>query len=239
MRWMLEPLGEDAVLLRLGDAISPEINRRVHALAARLDACRPAWLREIVPAYASLALIVEPGHPEIRDAPPLDRLHEWLAAQALDATAPRPDDDGPAAIVDIPTCYDGDCAPDLDDVAAHAGLKREDVVARHTGTVYIVGMLGFAPGFPYLIGLDPALAMPRRATPRVRVPAGSVAIGGAQTGLYPRESPGGWQVIGRTPLQLFDPERPQPSLLAPGQRVRFAAIDRAQWDATVGAARHV
>ncbi|MDE2055050.1 MAG: 5-oxoprolinase subunit PxpB, partial [Xanthomonadaceae bacterium] len=127
--------------------------------------------------------------------------------------------------VEIPLCYGGEYGPDLDAVAVHARLPRGDVIARHTATEYAVAMLGFAPGFPYLLGLDPALQVPRRTTPRTRVPAGSVAIGGAQTGIYPRELPGGWHLIGRTPLALFDPAREPPCLLAPGDRVRFRAIE--------------
>jgi KipI family sensor histidine kinase inhibitor len=127
--------------------------------------------------------------------------------------------------VEIPVCYGGECGPDIAAVAEHAGLLRDAVIARHTAAEYTVAMLGFAPGFPYLLGLDPSLQMPRRATPRTRVPAGSVAIGGAQTGIYPRELPGGWHLIGRTPLVLFDPQRELPCLLAPGDRVRFHAIE--------------
>lgn len=125
----------------------------------------------------------------------------------------------------IPVCYGDEFGPDLLEVAAHAGITHHEVVARHTATEYTVAMLGFAPGFPYLLGLDPALHVPRRANPRTRVPAGSVAIGGAQTGIYPRELPGGWHLIGRTPLTLFDPDRKPPCLLAPGDRVRFRAIN--------------
>jgi KipI family sensor histidine kinase inhibitor len=132
---------------------------------------------------------------------------------------------GPAtAAIDIPVCYGGEFGPDLDALATHAKLSAAEAVARHCATEYRVAMLGFAPGFAYLLGLDTALHMPRRVAPRVRVPAGSVAIGGAQTGIYPHELPGGWQIIGRTPLTLFDAAREHPALLAPGQRVRFCAI---------------
>ncbi|WIG55610.1 MAG: Allophanate hydrolase 2 subunit 1 [Rhodanobacteraceae bacterium] len=129
----------------------------------------------------------------------------------------------------IPVCYGGDCGPDIDAIAEHAGLVRDEVIARHAAAEYTVAMLGFAPGFPYLLGLDAALHVPRRATPRTRVPAGSVAIGGAQTGIYPCELPGGWHLIGRTPLALFDPRRDPPCLLAPGDRVRFRAIDAGEF----------
>ncbi len=212
----IEPLGEDALLLRFADAIDAEANRRVHALAARIARNRPRWLRELVPAYASLAVAVDP------DAANLAEARAWL--QAL-----QPDDaheaDAEAPVVAIPVCYGGEFGPDLDELARHAGLAPEEVVRRHAAGDYRVAMLGFAPGFPYLLGLDPALAMPRLDTPRTRVPAGSVGIGGAQTGIYPREGPGGWRIIGRTPLALFDATREAPSLLAPGQRVRFEPVD--------------
>lgn len=144
------------------------------------------------------------------------------SANAADSPAPTSDPS-----IEIPVCYDGEFGPDLDAVAAHAHLSHAEVIARHTAGDYSVAMLGFAPGFPYLLGLDPALHTPRRANPRTRVPAGSVAIGGAQAGIYPRELPGGWQVIGRTPCVLFDPQRDPPCLLPPGTRVRFRAIDAA------------
>ncbi|HEY6894280.1 MAG TPA: 5-oxoprolinase subunit PxpB, partial [Rhodanobacteraceae bacterium] len=130
----------------------------------------------------------------------------------------------PQRLVEIPVRYGGEYGPDLDALAHYAKLDAAEVIAKHTAATYTVAMLGFAPGFPYLFGLDDALQMPRRATPRTRVPAGSVAIGGAQTGIYPTELPGGWQLIGRTPLALFDAARDPPSLLMPGDRVRFVAI---------------
>jgi allophanate hydrolase subunit 1 len=176
MDFAIEPMAEDAVLLRFGHGLDPGVNARVHAAAHALRAGDPA------PAAGV-----------------------WCE-------------------VEIPVCYGGEHGPDLDAVAAHAGLSRDEVVARHAGAGYTVAMLGFAPGFPYLLGLDPALHVPRRANPRTRVPSGSVAIGGAQTGIYPRELPGGWHLIGRTPRALFDPARNPPCLLAPGDRVRFRTI---------------
>ena len=227
MRPRIEALGEDALLLRLEPRIDPGLNARVHALAQRIAQAAPPWLGELVPGYASLAVCLRGDACGDGDADPLDLARDWL--QAL-LEAPLPAALGTSApLVEIPVCYDEIFAPDLDALAAHAGLSREEVVARHCAADYQVAMLGFAPGFPYLLGLDPALAMRRMATPRLRVPAGSVAIGGAQTGLYPRESPGGWQVIGRTPLVVFDPQANPPCLLSPGQRVRFVAIDAARF----------
>lgn len=212
----IESLAEDALLLRFGDAIDPVVNARVHAAARALRAAALPGVVDIAPAYASLLLRIA----TMPDACALvARIRGILAGFA------EPDHSAPVDAIDVPVCYADDFAPDLDAVAAHAGLSRNDVIARHSNADYSVAMLGFAPGFPYLLGLDPALHMPRRATPRTRVPPGSVAIGGAQTGIYPRELPGGWQIIGRTPLALFDAGREPPCLFAPGQCVRFRAID--------------
>lgn len=221
----IEPLGETALLLRFGEGLDPAVNARVHAAAAGLRAAQLPGLVDIAPAYATLALHYQPvawldanGGKAWRNFEAAVRA--VLAAPPIEGTlAPR--------VVEVPVCYGGDFGPDLDALASHAKLAVSDVIARHTAATYTVAMLGFAPGFPYLFGLDPALQMSRRASPRTRVPAGSVAIGGAQTGIYPSELPGGWQLIGRTPLALFDAQRDPPSLLMPGDRVRFVAIDAA------------
>lgn len=216
----IEALGERALLLRWSDRIDPEVNDRVHALAARLGAEAPPWLLDLVPAYASLALVLDADAFTPEDDP-LAIARAWVATR-LDAP-PAPARIAAAAVA-VPVCYGGEFGPDLTAVAAATGLHADEVVARHSGGDYRVAMLGFAPGFPYLLGLDPALALPRLATPRRRVPAGSVGIGGAQTGIYPRESPGGWHLLGRTPLGLFDASRDPPARLAPGDRVRFMPI---------------
>ena len=225
-RIAIERLGEDALLLRLGDGIDATTNARVHALAARIAATRPAWLRDVVHAYASLALFVD-GDAFPADADPLAEAERWLDAVPSDATSPDAADaiDVRATrIVEIPVRYGGEDGPDLDAVAAHAGLSPHDVIALHCAGEYQVAMLGFAPGFPYLLGMEPRLAMPRLATPRARVAAGSIGIGGAQTGIYPRSGPGGWRLIGRTWVKLFDAAREPPAALAPGDRVRFVAV---------------
>lgn len=236
----IEPLAEDALLLRLGDAIDLAINVDVHAAAHALRAAALPGVTDIAPAYASLLVRFDPAVWERadRESSLPDRLLQIVHGRAEPAgTQPRNpgigrDEQQAArhaasadAATEVPVCYGGAFGPDLEAVAAHAGLSPDAVIARHTAGEYSVAMLGFAPGFPYLLGLDPALQVPRRADPRTRVPAGSVAIGGAQTGIYPRELPGGWNLIGRTPLVLFDPERNPACLLAPGDRVRFRAID--------------
>lgn len=227
----IEPLGEDALLLRVGDIVDAPANARVHALAAALDAARPGWVRDIVPAYATLAVFVDVR--AMGDvAEPLAIAEAWItsvrgsgdggeglppgASAALATAAPAP---APTTVV--PVRFGGEDGPDLASIATAAGLSEEDTVSRFCAPTFRVAMLGFAPGFPYLLGLDPALAMSRLDVPRTRVPAGSVGIGGAQAGIYPREGPGGWRLLGRTPLGLFDPTRDPPALLAPGHHVRF------------------
>ena len=230
---MMEALGEDALLLRLGDGIDAGTNARVHALAAVLDAARPAWVRDIVPAYATLAVFLDvmamgdvadplaTAEAWVRSACGSRQGGEWTDPEGFAALAPPTSVS--TRILEIPVRFGGEDGPDLAAVADAAGLSEPEAIARFCAVDYQVAMLGFAPGFPYLLGLDPALAMARLDTPRMRVPAGSVAIGGAQAGIYPRAGPGGWRLVGRTPLDLFDPGREPPALLAPGDRVHFVA----------------
>lgn len=212
-----EPLADDALLIHLGDSADAATNAHVHALAARIRAQAPVWLRDVVPAYTSLGVFFDAG---IIDG---DAVCGWLHTQCI--CHPETSLTQTSRLIDIPVCYGGDHGEDLDPAAAELGISASELIARHSASIYTVAMIGFAPGFPYLSGLDPALALPRHATPRTHVPAGSVAIGGAQTGIYPRESPGGWRLLGRTPLRLFDAQRDPPSLLSPGDRVRFEPID--------------
>jgi KipI family sensor histidine kinase inhibitor len=227
MHFSVETLSEDALLLRFGNRIDAAINARVNAAARALRAAALPGVVDIAPAFASLLLRFEAAGMAPGKTSLIDALHA-IIEQNEDQEEIVPD------TISIPVCYGGDFGPDLAAVAAHTGLSLDATIARHAAGDYSVAMLGFAPGFPYLLGLDPALHMPRRADPRTRVPAGSVAIGGAQTGIYPRELPGGWQLIGRTPLALFDPTREPPAALAPGTRVRFRAIDRDEFAALAG-----
>jgi KipI family sensor histidine kinase inhibitor len=224
----IEPLGESALLIRAGEGLDAATNARVHAAADALHAARLPGVVDIVPAYATLAVHFDPlAWVDASGAPPLPHVASAVRA-ILDAPPPNTIDE--REIVDIAVCYGGEHGPDLAALAAHARLDANEIVARHASTIYRVAMLGFAPGFPYLLGLDPALAMPRRASPRTRVPAGSVAIGGVQTGIYPAALPGGWQLIGRTPCVLFDAQRDPPSLVMPGDRVRFVPIAADEFD---------
>ncbi len=211
---MLKPLGDSTCLVQLGDRIAPAVNRRVHALAALIEASPLPGVIETVPAYAALLVHYDPlvtNYASVAD---------WVLGLAervaIDATrAPRR--------IQVPVRYGGESGPDLGAVAASTGLSPAEVVRLHTETEYTVYMMGFTPGFPYLGRLDPRLVVPRLETPRTLVKAGTVAIAGEQTGIYPLDSPGGWRLIGRTSLRLFDPASETPFLFAPGDLVRFVA----------------
>jgi inhibitor of KinA len=215
--------GEGGVVVELGEGIDPAVNARVHQLARAMTARLGGEIVEVVPSYRSLLVIHDP----LRTS--RERVVEVVEALVGELEgAPVP---APGRVVRIPTCYGPAHGPDLAEVARLSGLAVEEVVRRHAGPSYLVHFLGFTPGFPYLGGLDPSLATPRLDSPRARIPAGSVAIGGVQTGIYPMESPGGWRIVGRTPLRLFDPRATRPFLLAPGDGLRFVPIDEATFDA--------
>lgn len=210
------PCGDSAVTVEFGDKIDEEINSAVHAFAAAVESLGCPAIREAVPTYRSAAVHYLPW---LLDFQQIKALLAPLAQQAGGQAARE------EPVVEIPTLYGGEHGPDLEEVAAHCGLTPDQVIARHSAPAYRIFMLGFTPGFPYLGGMDPALATPRRSQPRVSIPAGSVGIAGGQTGVYPIQSPGGWQLIGRTPLRLFDPALEPPILLKAGGRVRFVPID--------------
>jgi inhibitor of KinA len=221
----IRPQGEGGIVVELGDAIDPAVNARVHALARAVNARLSAEVLEVVPGYASLLVLHDPlVSPRAR----LARRLQALARELGDVPA-----GAPRRVVRVPVCYGAELGPDLEDVARHAGLPAAEIVALHAAPVYRVYLLGFTPGFPYLGGMSPRLACPRLAAPRVRIPPGSVAIGGEQTGIYPVESPGGWRIIGRTPLRLFDPTpgAPRPFLLSAGDGLRFVPVGREEFDA--------
>lgn len=210
-----EVLGDSAVVFSLGDGADRNVARRVRAVADRLRDNLPPGGREVLPAFGNVALFFEPGMPP----PPTEALASLLAPAAAGPIAlARP------RVVEIPVVYGGESGPDLPEVAAAAGLSSAAAVELHAGADYFVRAIGFAPGFPYLGGLPPELARPRRSTPRIRVPAGSVGIGGAQTGIYPQASPGGWNLIGRSPWRLFDPRDTPPARLEVGDEVRFQPL---------------
>ncbi len=228
LRPELERLGDSALLLRWPGSASTATSEAVGALTQRLSAERPLWLIDVVPAYCSIAVLVDLE----LGADPLADAETWVANLLERPTAGR----APlqARTVELPVCYDPEFGLDLSAITESTGLSIAEVIARHSAPDYRVAMLGFAPGFPYLLGLDPRLSMPRLATPRRLVAAGSVGIGGSQTGVYPGAGPGGWRLLGRTPLSLFDPQRIPPTLLLSGDRLRFVPVSRGAFDALGG-----
>lgn len=210
------PLGDSALLVVLGEGVGLSLSARVARLAAELRALPAPGLEGVVPAYAAVALHFDPC---VVDA---GELAEQVGALATAELArPEPDPTVGGRLHVLPVRYDG---PDLRTVAEQKQLSPAEIVRRHAARTYRVLFLGFVPGFGYLGPLDPALALPRRTEPRRRVPRGSVAVAGEQTAVYPIETPGGWHLIGRTDIVLFDPEREPPNLLAPGDRVRFEPV---------------
>lgn len=202
-------LGERAVVLELEPPVSLESQQRIWGLNQRLQSY--ASVLEVIPGMNNITLILRDPQQSALDA--IERLQRWW--EESEAQLPE------SRQVEIPVIYGGESGPDLAAVAEHAELTPRQVVELHSSSDYVVFFIGFQPGFPYLGGLDPRLHMPRRAEPRVAVPAGSVGIGGSQTGVYPLASPGGWQLIGQTRTALFDPLQQPPTLLRPGDRVRF------------------
>ncbi len=216
--------GDTGLVLVFGDSINRETSARVTRADRRLldeiDAGSLHGIVEIVPAYCSLTVIFDPLSLPRRQLK--DQLLQLLDDD-LDAAAQ------PTREWQLPVCYDPEYGPDLDAVARTRELTTAEVIALHAGRTYCVYMIGFLPGFPYMGDLDPALLMPRRKDPRVRVPRGAVAITGLQTAIYPWESPGGWQLLGRCPLPLFDAQRNRPALLAQGDLVVFTPVAKAEY----------
>lgn len=229
------PLGDSAAVVILGDSISLPIHHRVRALYRYLEHHPFTGLAELVPSFTSITVYYDglavlkayPGYirpgGEYYPFPVVAALLEMMLSLIDDGPPPQP------RTVRVPVYYGGEAGPDLEFVAEHNGLLPQQVIDIHSSAEYLVYMLGFAPGFPYLGGLPSAISTPRRLSPRVVIPAGSVGIAGDQTGIYPLETPGGWQLIGRTPLSLFKPEAVPPTLLQAGDTVRFYPISRREF----------
>jgi len=232
----ITPLGDSAVILHVREHFddAPEKTLdEVLRIFHRLESAKIPGVIELAPGYTTVAIFFDPIR--VADAgAKADQILEWLTSCMRAAVAgiadPGHNRRTKRRLVEIPVCYDTEFAFDLDDVAKRSHLSPRGVVDLHSGSEYRVACIGFTPGFPFLAGLPEQLATPRRATPRKEIPAGSVGIGGAQTGIYPLRSPGGWNVIGRTPLRLFDPDKSPPTLLRAGDRVRFRAIGREELD---------
>ncbi len=218
MKPKLVPIGDAAILVKLGEEIDPTTNRAVHALEAGIRAKPLVGVTEAVPGYASLVVHYDPlqvGYADVAD---------WLKKQVELAESQEPK---AARRIEVPVRYGGEGGPDLEFVAKYHKLKPREVAEIHAGQDYLVYMMGFTPGYPYMGKLPEAIVTPRLETPRTQVKAGSVGIAGEQTGIYPVDSPGGWRLIGRTSLTLFDAAAEMPFLFAPGDRVRFVieAVD--------------
>ncbi|MDR3264573.1 MAG: 5-oxoprolinase subunit PxpB [Synergistaceae bacterium] len=214
--------GESCIVVEFGDAIDLEINARVQALRKKVENRPFPGFIDTVPTYRSLAVCFDP----LRTKPRAE-LEAFLTNLAASLET---EGRGEEELLIVPTCYEGDLAPDLERVASHTGLSADEAVRRHTAADCYCYMLGFVPGYSYLGGMDPSLETPRLKEPREKIPAGSVAIGGRQTGIYPIDSPGGWNLIGTTPLCMFEPNRDPAIFLNAGMWVRFVQIDRGEFD---------
>ncbi len=212
--------GDSAVIIREGNEISLEINRKIRYWLFRLDHKRLPGVLDLIPSYTELLVCYNPAVIDFRQL--IAKLRE-LENDLESAELPE------GKLIEVPVVYGEEFGPDLEEVAARCGLSSQEVIEIHQSVEYFVYMLGFLPGFCYLGGLDQRIAVKRKQTPRLKVPAGSVGIADRQTGIYSLESPGGWQLIGQTPLKLFDPHRKQQFLFQPGDRLKFVPVEREEF----------
>lgn len=222
MPYTFSPLGEGAIVIEAGTEINEDTQKRIQAIAALLEAQPPAWMVEFIQAFTTVTVFYNP----------LGALYESVKSD-LETLLPHAEETASSLsrTVEIPVCYGGEFGPDLDFVAEHNGLTPEQVIDIHTSGTYSVSMIGFAPGFPFISGMSEKIAAPRRDSPRLRIPERTVGIAGKQTGVYPIETPGGWQLIGRTPIRLFRPEQEIPSLLRAGDKIAFRRISEKEYRA--------
>ncbi|MBB5172642.1 5-oxoprolinase subunit PxpB [Texcoconibacillus texcoconensis] len=220
MQFHITPLGDTGLRIHFGEKISPQINQLIRRFAILLEQQELPGVIEWIPTYTAISISYNPYIVSYHD---LKATLIEMKDKQTDATLP------PARIIHMPTCYGGDYGPDLAEVAKRNGLREEEVISIHTASDYLTYMMGFTPGFPYLGGMSQKIATPRLAEPRAHVPKGSVGIAGSQTGVYPMSTPGGWQLIGRTPLKLYDPYRENPILLQAGDYLKFIAISKHEY----------
>ncbi|PLR75586.1 kinase inhibitor [Bacillus sp. V3-13] len=224
MEFSLHPLGDNAVIIELGEDINIETQQKVQFIASLLDKNTEDWMIEYIPAFTTVTLFYDPVKVSTKAKKhtlPYDFVCSRLRSLLAEVTTGN---QANQRVVQIPVCYGGELGPDLEFVAGHNGLTTEEVIHIHSTGDYIVYMIGFAPGFPYIGGMSEKIATPRRKTPRIKIPPRTVGIAGKQTGVYPIETPGGWQLIGRTPVELFRPDEEPPSLLRAGDRIQFKPI---------------
>jgi len=236
----IERMAESSWLLRFADHLDIDVNLGIQRLRTGLAAARLQSLQDLVPSYTSLLLCGDVRAADLALDPALGLPQVWsqalLQALEMQTAAPAPRAEAVSMVHRLPVCYGGQFSVDLPVVAEWLKLSPEEIIRRHCSADYHVALIGFAPGFAYLLGLDPGLQVPRRQRPRLEVPAGSIGLAGVQTGIYPRCLPGGWQLIGRTPVRLLDLDnRERPCRLMPGDRVRFEPIDARQFMAAVDA----
>jgi inhibitor of KinA len=220
----ITPMGDSALIVELGDSINESTHQRVQSVWRALAAEPLPGVTESVPAYTTVTVFYDPWQ-VVQAGAPEGEIVAWLTARVRDRIKDPPKSaKRKTRLIEIPVCYGGEFGPDLTRVAAQAKLSPEVVVKKHSAAKYLVHLIGFAPGFPYLAGLPKELITPRHAKPRMAVPAGSVGIGAEQTGIYPQSTPGGWNLVGRTPLRLFQADLNPPALLQAGDEVRFKPI---------------
>ena len=215
------PEGDSAILIEFPKVISPEINGKITSLAHLLKEQQIVGVMDMTPAFCSLLVHYDPR--VITYGKLLNRVNKIMKLN-LDTKAKT------KKIYEIPVCYGGEYGPDLEFVAKNAGISVEEVIKIHSSKDYLIYMLGFLPGFSYLGGLDEKIHTPRLANPRIKIPAGSVGIGGAQTGIYPLESPGGWQLLGKTPVKTYNPDREIPILFEAGDYIRFVPVSQEEFE---------
>ena len=224
MDYHLLPLGDNAITIELGSKIDLDIQKKVQTIINLLDEKSPQWLIEYIPAFTTVTLFYNPiyiSNTSNSNVLPYNYVCDLI--NQLLSEPPLQKQINPHT-VEIPVCYGNECGPDLDYVAEVNGLSIDDVISIHLSGEYHVYMIGFSPGFPFIGGMSEKIAAPRRSSPRLKIPAGSVGIAGMQTGIYPIETPGGWQLIGRTPIKLFRPDKPNPSLIKAGDKIHFTRI---------------
>lgn len=212
--------GDSSLLIEFGKEISPEINRKIKATVQLMKEQHIEGVVDVIPAFCSLLINYDPrviSYDEMKE-----RMQNLVKVDAKSSEEKK-------KIYEIPVCYGGEYGPDIENIAANAGLSVEDVIRIHSSRDYLIYMLGFLPGFCYLGGLDERIHTPRLANPRIKINAGSVGIGGSQTGIYPLDSPGGWQLMGMTPVKTYDPDREVPILVEAGDYIRFVPIDEEEY----------
>ncbi len=222
MKMEFHPLGDTGIQVLFGSDISEETNRQIRIFADYLKGNPVEGLIEWVPAYTTLTIFYRPDKIVFKDlCKKLREIQETLQSEDVKSNS---------TVYEIPVLYGGEVGPDLSDVASYNGLSEGEVISFHSARPYLIYMMGFVPGFPYLGGMSEKIATPRRENPRAKIEAGSVGIAGEQTGVYPLETPGGWQIIGRTPVKLYDPEREEPILLSAGAYIRFVPVDQKEYE---------